>query len=94
MSRFLAVDRAVTDELLLTSHRALPADPLRRVALVAEEAGEAVKAALDLTRPTLPAHDIAYKRKELRKELVQTVAMGLRVLEAMAEEDATEPNED
>ena len=89
-----SVASMVADELSLTQHRPLPADPLRRVALVAEEAGEALKEALDLTRPTLPAEDRAYRRKMLRIELTHTISVATRVLAAMVEEDLTEPNED
>jgi NTP pyrophosphatase (non-canonical NTP hydrolase) len=78
---------ALKKELALTSHRQCPADPLRRAALVAEEAGEALKAALDLTRSVKPDANTSKAREELRRELVQTATMALRVLTAMEEED-------
>jgi hypothetical protein len=78
---------AINRELEITAVRALPMDPLRRAALVAEEAGEALKCALDLTRASLPPGKVAPVRADLRLELVQTATMAVRVLSAMDEED-------
>jgi hypothetical protein len=83
----VSAHQLITDELTATAHRQLPADPLRRAALVAEEAGEALKCALDLTRVSAPSRNTATIRAELRTELVQTAAMAQRVLIAMDEED-------
>lgn len=69
------------------AHPTYPTDPLRRVALVCEESGEALKAALDLTRPSTPLAAIAYKRDEMRTELLHTAALAVRALIAMADED-------
>ncbi len=77
----------VEAEMDKSAGRRVPVDPLRRAALVAEEAGEALKAAVDLTRTSIPSHEIVSVRGELRDELVQTVAMALRVLMAMSDED-------
>lgn len=74
---------AVLDELARTKDRVLPTDPLRRTALVVEEAGEALKEALDFTRAPFTA--VSWR---LREELVQVAAMAVRVLGAMDEEDS------
>lgn len=81
----------VVDELdrAMTIHPRLPVDPLRRVALISEEAGESLKAALDLTRggPSTPldtTHDNL--NEQLYAEVTQTAAMALLVMMAMREE--------
>ena len=71
-------------------HPTYPSDPLRRTALVAEEAGEAVREALDLTRSSLPAAQLAPTRKRLERELIHTAAMAVKALIAMREEDERE----
>jgi hypothetical protein len=64
-------------------------DPLRRAALVCEEAGEALQAALDLTREVtgLPADEYAALRghqvRMLRQELVEAAAAAMRALSMM-----------
>lgn len=53
-------------------------DPIRSAALVGEEAGEILKAALDLTRPALHKNkqlDNTILLARLRNEIVQTAAM-------------------
>lgn len=75
------IDR-IEDELAWAElqHPNFPIDPLRRAALMCEEAGEALKEALNLTRgdPT--------RREPLRHEVVQTAAMAIKLLQAMDEE--------
>ena len=65
-------------------HPNYPMDPLRQTALMCEEAGEALKAALDLTRPIGSA--TAYRRR-LRRETVQTAVMAIKLLEALRFDD-------
>lgn len=79
----------VKDEMVRMSDRLLPEDPLRRVALVVEEAGEAIKEALDYTRipRTNPSISVIVHRARIRIELAQTAAMAIRVLEAMLTEE-------
>lgn len=74
-------------ELQRTAKRDLPGSPLRRAALVCEEAGEALREALDATRGQ--GHDYEAE-KRMYMELVQTVTMGLRVLTAMKREEPTQ----
>jgi NTP pyrophosphatase (non-canonical NTP hydrolase) len=66
---------AVFDELRRAEalHPYWPKDYIHGVAIVAEEAGEAVKAALEYVYE-------GGKLEELRKELTQTGAMALRML--------------
>lgn len=71
----------VSAEMQRAAHRAAPDDPLRRAALVAEEAGEALQAALNLTRPGTAQTDGL--KHEFYTEMVQTAAMALRILIAM-----------
>lgn len=70
-------------------HPNYPTDPLRRTALVCEEAGEALREALDLTRvPSMPNNRITDCRSRLRAELVQTAAMAVRyIIEMDADRD-------
>lgn len=73
-------------------HPDYPSDHLRRTAIMVEEAGEAIRAALDLTRDTTSGPDRSTKwyaeaRANLRAELMQTAAMAIRQLVAM-EQDA------
>lgn len=69
-------------------HPYYAADHLRRTAIMMEEAGEAVKAALELTRDgdSSPVEKLEMK-EELRAELIQTAAMAIRQLVAMEVED-------
>ena len=81
----------VTAEMERSASRPYPSDPLRRSALVAEEAGEALAAALDLTRD--PGHaDAGVLRERLRTELIHTAAVTLRALGAMARDDFDRAN--
>lgn len=86
----------VAVEDLVRRHPCLPADPLRQAALVCEEAGEALQAALDLTRvrpittvvellETRAARDVA--RAQLRQEIAHVMAMAIVVLAAMVQEE-------
>lgn len=61
-----------------------PADPVHAVAIMAEEAGEAVRAANNLKWGHGGGTPAVATRK-LKKELVQTAAMCLRVLKNMPE---------
>ena len=80
-------DRIMTEyDRSCIKHPIYTSDVLRRVAIIAEEAGEAVKAALDLTRPSNP--DYTLLRAELREEVVQTAAMCVKMLMMMEREDA------
>jgi len=60
-------------------HPGYPEDPIHRVAIMVEEAGEATQAAIDLIYH-------GGSELELRKELYHTGAMVLRMLEAMGGE--------
>lgn len=55
-------------------HPTWPTDPIHAAAIVAEEAGEAVRAALRLTYEGGSA-------EELRTELIQTAATAIRAIE-------------
>lgn len=79
----------VLDEMERTTRRVLPSDPLRRVALIGEEAGEALKAVLDFTRGgTVPSRSYQNEdREHVKSEVIQTAAMALRVLSVMLEEE-------
>ena len=57
-------------------------DPVRCAAIVAEEAGEALGAALDLTRPGGAVAPMAIA-ENLRSELIQTAATAIRALISM-----------
>lgn len=68
-------------------HPDYPFNSLRRTAIVCEEAGEALKAALDLTRNT---HSLATRRRltnRVHTELTHTAAVAIRALIAMAEDE-------
>ena len=79
----------VIDELKRTELRPLPVDPLRRVALVNEEAGEALQAALDYTRGSADTILDPRHRERMRTELVQTASTAINALAAMVREDET-----
>lgn len=77
----------VMTEVMRNTHRPYPNDPLRRVALVGEEFGEALKDALDLTRPSAPLNGKAEIRHHLMVELTHTAAVATRALAEMICED-------
>lgn len=60
-----------------------PVDPIHQVAIMQEEAGEAVQAAVDYVYKF--AMEPEYKRALLKKELLQTAAMCLRCLQHIYE---------
>lgn len=60
-------------------HGKFPTDIVRAVAIVAEESGEAVKAALDCTRDAPTAAGI----EELRAELYQTASAALHMIQML-----------
>lgn len=64
----------------------VPADMVRRVSLVVEEAGESLQAALDCTRAG--AHFSVRRKHRIRlyEELIQTAAMAIRVATSLAKE--------
>jgi len=81
----------IQEELTRASvlHPTYPVDHLRRTAIMVEEAGEAMKAALEATRPgpgygPSPGYP---PLNNLRDELVQTAAMCIRQLLAMRREE-------
>lgn len=67
-------------------HPNYPNDPLRRVAIVGEEAGESLRAALDLTRGYHCPSESARIRRHLQMELTQTAAMAIRALIAFGDD--------
>lgn len=93
-------------ERAAAKHPRYPTDPLRRTAIMVEEAGEAIQAALDLTRDWainttgLTSEQTADKmrrivddaRYKLFDETVQTAAMAIRLLVAMVND--REPGRD
>lgn len=80
--------RDIAREERLSLSRPYPSDPLRRVALVAEEVGEAMRAVLDLTRAGENGEILrAHNRANVYRELTQTVVMAQRAMIAMVEED-------
>lgn len=76
------IPKSVLDELMATKDRHFPVDPLRGAALVAEEAGELLKAALDLTRQVhRKDHATLYLEQEaLHEEAIHTAAVALRMV--------------
>ena len=66
-------------------HPNYPMDPLRQTALMCEEAGEALKEAINLTRPR--AHNQKRSRQKLRREVIQTAVMAIRMLITMDYEE-------
>lgn len=73
------LDRALMD------HGFAPKDVMRAVALVAEEAGEALKEALNATRERSTMKERSTAIVNLRAELAQTAAMALAVLFSLEE---------
>ena len=70
-------------EKAAVSHPNYPADPVRRAAIVGEEAGEVLAAALDLTRAPGAAFP---PNANLRMELVHVASTAIRALIAMEDE--------
>ena len=67
-------------------HPNYPADHLRRTAIMVEEAGEALKAAVTLTRQDSPASRYEFLVSDLVTELIHTTAMAFKQLIAMEKE--------
>lgn len=78
--------RMIEEQLRLSDTRKYPTDILRQTALVNEESGEAMKAALDVTRPTRSLTEDRQGYAELSIELAQTAAMAVRQLVYLKEE--------
>lgn len=80
-----------------TKHPNYPTDTLRREAIIIEEALEAIRELINrvmhLQQVTLGVTRISakdnYSRDDLRKELIQTAAMCVKMLESMEEESNT-----
>lgn len=85
MDRRPSIPKSVLNELAATSNRSFPVDPLRGAALIAEEAGELLKAALDLTREVhRKDHATLYLEQEaLHEEAVHTATMALRMVDQL-----------
>lgn len=79
-----AVLRALVEARL--SHPIMTLDPVRRVAIVMMEAGEAMEAALDVTRE-LPLELHAAAKVNLQVELEQVAATCIRILIAMESQE-------
>lgn len=75
----------VVAEIVRTHCRAVSIDPLRRVSIVAEEAGEALREVLDYTRPDPLASAMTREqnRGRIRGELVQCAAAAIRAIGQM-----------
>lgn len=71
----------VTAELARTANRAFPSDPLRRSALLVEEAAEAMMEALEDVR-VAEGDKLLYQRKQYH-ETVQAASVALRTLTVM-----------
>jgi hypothetical protein len=67
-------------------HPYFPSDPLRRTCIMMEEAGEAMKAAVDVTRYPITPEELTEKQQELWNEMVQTGAMVIKNLLAMIDD--------
>ena len=80
--QFDAVVHAAWVEMQAQGGRSYPKDPLRQAALVCEEAGELMKEALDLTRPTRGLGTMARRasiRRRIINEAVHTAVMAIRM---------------
>jgi hypothetical protein len=62
------------------------ADVLRRTALISEESGEALREALNATRPGVGETAKARAMAAVRAETIQTAAMAIRALNALTQE--------
>lgn len=98
----------IRDQIELSSrfHPRFPKDPLRRVAIMCEESGEALRAAIDLTRDFvlnttgMTAEEVDRRvesdrsalRKELIVELTHTAAMAIKCLIAFDEDQFPDPD--
>ena len=69
-------------------HPNYPEDDLRRAAITVEEAGEVVKAALELTRPH-PSLDHEGDLLRLYEECCHTAAMAIKHMLALKDVDVT-----
>jgi hypothetical protein len=72
-----------------SKHREFPGNnnPVRSAGIICEEAGEAMKDALDVTREGNNPSRRDYLRIALRTEIVQVAAMAILWLEMMENED-------
>jgi len=75
----------IDDELdrAIAQHPDWPPDPIHAAAIVAEEAGELVQAALHIV---YECNDLRAGRERMRKEAIQTAAMAVRFLENLEKE--------
>lgn len=82
--------RLVHDEIQRTAHRAVSPDPLRRVSIVAEEAGELLKAANDFTREPRDlsrlSEDEVKMHDDMIVECIHTAASAIRLLDVLRKE--------
>ena len=76
---------AVMDECDRIKDRPFPGmtDPVRSAALVCEEAGELIKAALDLTRGSTQPNAAQALERAMYREAVQTAAIAVYLIMAM-----------
>lgn len=77
----MSLDLTLELEASMVDHPKVSTDPLRRVAVVVEEAGEAMQAVLDLTRFGPRTADVAVDELAARvyRELMQTATAAIRV---------------
>jgi hypothetical protein len=83
MREWAVLQGEIITEIKSGDHRPYPKDMLRRAALVAEEAGELIKATVDLTRDvpgTVPGEGL---RGRVYNEAKQTAAMAIKLMAAM-----------
>jgi NTP pyrophosphatase (non-canonical NTP hydrolase) len=70
-----------------SKHPKMPADPIRRAALLVEEVGEVMKAAIDQTRPLEGDDPLRIREvtlfKEVWRETTQVAAQAIRQLSEM-----------
>lgn len=75
------------------AHPRYPHDPVRRVAIIVEEVGETMQAALDMTRDRDRHHDLDNAPARLVEELTQTAAAAINMLLYIARESAARGRE-